>query len=58
MGHKLCTIPKYSLFQLTQEEYVTQFYNLFTTLANRVHGVIDEILLDCFVIGLKKELQA
>lgn len=50
--------PRYSLFRLTQEGTMAQFYDHFTALANRVDGVSEEILLDSFVSGLKKELQA
>lgn len=46
------------LFQLTQEGIEAQIYNHFTVLANRVDGLPEEILLDSFVSGLKKELQA
>jgi len=37
---------------------MSQFFDHFTALANRVHGVPEDILLDSFVRGLNKELQA
>lgn len=50
--------PRYSLFRLTQDGTVVQFFYQFTALANRVHDVPEEILLDSFISGLTKELQA
>lgn len=50
--------PRYSLFRLTQESTVAEFYAHITVLANRVNGVPEDVLMDCFIGGLKKELQA
>ncbi|XP_039140565.1 uncharacterized protein LOC120277791 [Dioscorea cayenensis subsp. rotundata] len=50
--------PRYSLFRLTQDGTMAQFFDQFTALDNRVQGVPDDILLDSFVSGLTKELQA
>ncbi|WVY92276.1 hypothetical protein V8G54_037790 [Vigna mungo] len=46
-----------SLFKLTQENSVQNYYVKFTTLANRVQGVTTEALLDCFVGGLKPDIR-
>lgn len=55
-GPSIFDCPRYSLFRLTQDGSVAQFYAHFTALANRVDGVPEQILLDCFVSGLRKEL--
>ncbi|WVZ21204.1 hypothetical protein V8G54_008526 [Vigna mungo] len=44
--------PKATLCKLTQTSFVHDYYTQFTSLANRVQGII-EALLDCFVGGLK-----
>lgn len=49
--------PEYSLFKLTQEDSVNNYYSNFINLANRVEGVAPKALLACFISGLKKELQ-
>ena len=33
------------------------YYTQFTTLANRVQGVTSEALIDCFIGGLKPDIQ-
>jgi len=45
------------LFKLVQLHTVQDYYNQFTTLANRVQGVTTEALIDCFVGGLKPDIQ-
>jgi len=57
-GPSAIDCQKYSLFRLTQEGTMPQFFYHFTALANRVLGVPEDILLDNFVSGLNKELQA
>lgn len=49
--------PRSSLFKLFQEGSVMEYYNTFTELANRVEGLSDDALLDCFLSGLKPEIQ-
>ena len=49
-------VPRYSLFKLTQDTSVAQYYSLFTALANRVEGLSSDALLDCFISGLKRDL--
>lgn len=46
------SVPLYSLFKLFQECFVSYYYSIFTTLANRAEG-----FLDCFICGLWHELQ-
>nr|KYP33217.1 hypothetical protein KK1_045946 [Cajanus cajan]KYP33220.1 hypothetical protein KK1_045949 [Cajanus cajan] len=49
--------PRSQLFKLTQTSSVQAYYVQFTTLANRVQGVTQEALLDCFVGGLKPDIR-
>ena len=45
------------LFKLSQVGSVHDYYTQFTALANRVQGVTSEALIDCFVGGLKPDIQ-
>ena len=45
--------PRAQLFKLKQTSSVVQFHTAFMTLANRVEGLSDAALMDCFVSGLK-----
>lgn len=56
-GPSVFECPKNTLLHLTQEGTVSQFYAQFATLANSVHEVPVDILFDCFVSGLNKEIQ-
>nr|KYP46454.1 Transposon Ty3-I Gag-Pol polyprotein [Cajanus cajan] len=49
--------PRSQLFKLTQTNSVQAYYVQFTALANRVQGVTQEALLDCFVGGLKPDIR-
>ncbi|XP_014519802.1 uncharacterized protein LOC106776848 [Vigna radiata var. radiata] len=49
--------PRSDLFKLMQTGSVQDYYVQFTALANRVHGVTSEALLDCFIGGLKLEIR-
>ena len=45
------------LFKLSQIGSVHDYYTQFIALANRVQGVTSEALIDCFVGGLKPDIQ-
>lgn len=45
------------LFKLSQIGSVHDYYTHFTALANRVQGVTSDALMDCFVGGLKPDIQ-
>lgn len=49
--------PRSQLFKLTQIGSVQSYYVQFTALANRVQGITQEALLDCFVGGLKPNIR-
>ena len=49
--------PRSQLFKLTQIGSVQSYYVQFTSLANRVQGITQEALLDCFVGGLKPNIR-
>ncbi|GKD49207.1 ty3-gypsy retrotransposon protein [Tanacetum coccineum] len=50
--------PRAQLFKLTQTtSSAAEYYNQFTVLANRVEGLSDAALLDCFLSGLKEPLR-
>ncbi|GJV25063.1 transposon ty3-I gag-pol polyprotein [Tanacetum coccineum] len=49
--------PRAQLFKLTQTTSAAEYYHQFTVLANRVEGLSDEALMDCFLSGLKEPLR-
>lgn len=49
--------PRAQLFKLTQSGSVAIFYGQFIILANRVDGLSDDALLDCFISGLRDHIQ-
>lgn len=56
-GPSVFDCPRSTLFKLIQEGNVTDYYHSFTSLSNRVEGISIDVLLDCFISGLRKELQ-
>ena len=56
-GPSVYDCPRHAFFKLTQDWSVAQYYNNFTALANWIEGVSLEALLDCFISGLKWDLQ-
>ncbi|KAF1861749.1 hypothetical protein Lal_00026179 [Lupinus albus] len=56
-GPSLFDCPRSMLFKLTQTFSVAQYHTEFTNLANRVIGVSDDALLDCFISGLKDDIR-
>lgn len=56
-GPSVYECPLYSLFKLFQEGSVSYYYSIFTTLANWAEGLSLDALLDCFISGLRHELQ-
>ncbi|XP_039115571.1 uncharacterized protein LOC120251094 [Dioscorea cayenensis subsp. rotundata] len=56
-GPSLFACPRSSLFKLMQEGTVAEYYDTFTALANRVEGLSNDAMLDCFLSGLQTELQ-
>nr|KYP41745.1 hypothetical protein KK1_036853 [Cajanus cajan] len=55
--HSPYECPRSQLFKLTQSSSVQAYYVQFTALANRVQGITQEALLDCFVGGLKPDIR-
>lgn len=49
--------PRAQLFKLTQSTSVAEIYREFMILANRVEGLSDDAVLDCFVSGLKPSVR-
>ncbi|XP_017406476.1 uncharacterized protein LOC108319747 [Vigna angularis] len=49
--------PRSTLFKLTQSTSVNEYYVQFTALANKIYGVSNEALLDCFISGLKTDIR-
>jgi len=45
------------MFKLTQTSSVHDYYVQFTTLANKVHGITSDALLDCFIGSLNPDLR-
>ncbi|KAI5382466.1 hypothetical protein KIW84_070041, partial [Lathyrus oleraceus] len=46
-----------TLFKLTQTGTVSEYYLQFTSLANRVYGLSNDALIDCFISGLNSEIR-
>ncbi|PNY15075.1 hypothetical protein L195_g011765 [Trifolium pratense] len=46
-----------TLFKLTQQTTVTDYYSSFAALANRSEGLSPEATLDCFISGLKSDIK-
>lgn len=49
--------PRAALFKLSQTGSLSDYYLEFTALANRVTGLDQEAVMDCFISGLQKDLQ-
>lgn len=49
--------PRAQLFKLTHSTSAAEYYHQFTVLANRVEGLTDEALMDCFLSGLKEPIR-
>ncbi|KAJ1395637.1 Retrotransposon gag domain [Sesbania bispinosa] len=49
--------PRAQLFKLSQDGSVADYYTHFVSLANRVDGLSDAALLDCFVSGLRDPIR-
>lgn len=56
-GPSLYDCPRASLFKLHQTKSVNDYYLEFTALSNRVYGLSNDALIDCFVSGLKDEIR-
>lgn len=56
-GPSIYDCPRASLFKLQQTKVVNDYYLEFTTLFNRVYGLSNDALIDCFVSGLKEEIR-
>jgi hypothetical protein len=49
--------PRATLFKLTQTGTIAEYYLQFTSLANRVYGLSNDALIDCFVSGLNSDIR-
>ncbi|XP_058746820.1 uncharacterized protein LOC131619773 [Vicia villosa] len=49
--------PRPALFKLNQTTTVSDFYTIFTSLANRSHGLSPDAVLDYFISGLKPDIR-
>ncbi|PNX88023.1 hypothetical protein L195_g044123, partial [Trifolium pratense] len=56
-GPSVYDCPRATLFKLNQTGTVAEYYLKFTTLANRVYGLSNDALIDCFVSGLHDEIR-
>ena len=56
-GPSLFDCHRASLFKLIQSGSISDYYTEFTTLANRVHIEPPEVVMDCFISGLKGEIK-
>ncbi|GAU37387.1 hypothetical protein TSUD_22610 [Trifolium subterraneum] len=56
-GPSIYDCPRATLFKLTQTGTVAEYYLKFTSLANRVYGISNDALIDCFVSGLDPEIR-
>lgn len=56
-GPSLYDCPRASLFKLNQKKSINEYFLEFTALSNRVYGLSNDALVDCFVSGLKDEIR-
>ena len=49
--------PRAQLFKLSQMNSVAEYYHTFMILANRVEGLLEAAMLDCFLSGLKDHIR-
>ncbi|GAU19157.1 hypothetical protein TSUD_79800 [Trifolium subterraneum] len=56
-GPSVYDCPRATLFKLAQTGTVAEYYLQFTSLANRVYGLSNDALIDCFVSGLKDDIR-
>lgn len=49
--------PRAKLFKLVQQDSMVDYYKDFMILANRVEGLTDDALLDCFISGHKGDIK-
>jgi len=56
-GPSIYECPRATLFKLSQTGIVADYYLQFTSLANRVYGLSNDALIDCFINGLILEIK-
>ncbi|GAU25498.1 hypothetical protein TSUD_218700 [Trifolium subterraneum] len=56
-GPSIYDCPRATLFKLKQSGTVSEYYLQFTSLANRVYGLSNDVMIDCFVSGLSDEIR-
>ena len=56
-GPSIYECPRATLFKLSQTGTVADYYLQFTSLANRVYGLSNDALIDCFITGLIPEIR-
>ncbi|CAJ2644751.1 unnamed protein product [Trifolium pratense] len=56
-GPSIYECPRATLFKLTQTGTVAEYYLKFTSLANRVYGLSNDAMVDCFISGLTDEIR-
>jgi hypothetical protein len=56
-GPSIYECPRATLFKLTQTGTVAEYYLKFTSLANRVYGLSNDAMIDCFISGLTDEIR-
>ncbi|CAJ2678816.1 unnamed protein product [Trifolium pratense] len=57
IGPSIYECPRATLLKLTQTGTVAEYYLQFTSLANRVYGLSNDALIDCFISGLNAEIR-
>ncbi|GAU41241.1 hypothetical protein TSUD_97760 [Trifolium subterraneum] len=56
-GPSVYDCPRATLFKLNQTGTVSEYYLQFTSLANRVYGLSNDALIDCFVSDLNDDIR-
>ncbi|PNX92431.1 Ty3/gypsy retrotransposon protein, partial [Trifolium pratense] len=56
-GPSVYDCPRATLFKLSQTGTVAEYYLQFTSLANRVYGLSNDAMVDCFVSGLNNQIR-
>jgi hypothetical protein len=56
-GPSIYECPRATLFKLSQNGTVADYYLQFTSLANIVYGLSNDAMIDCFISGLTPEIR-
>lgn len=56
-GPSIYECPRATMFKMGQSGTVAEYYLQFTSLSNRVYGLNNDTLIDCFISGLNIDIR-